>query len=267
MDWGLLGYYLGEIIDDEIPVLTGRCHQPSLIKLKHFGAAAASSGGVEMYHIPGVTAGSADGRGSVRRQSVSQATVRYGEAERRIAYENLNCATDRSVDFVMLGCPHNSIDQVWLIASLLDGRKISANTQLWVHTPRALREVADRNGYTRMITEAGGFVMSDTCPAISRHMPKGTRVVATELGEAGALSAGDHRRVGMVRLGQGLRRGRDHGPLERRSAMSADTTFRPRGEDRVARAQGGRRLRRRRGDRHPRYHLRDGAASTSAKAP
>jgi predicted aconitase len=80
----------------------------------------------------------------------------------------------------MLGCPHNSIDQVWLIASLLDGRKISANTQLWVHTPRALREVADRNGYTKMIMDAGGFVMSDTCPAISRHMPKGTKVVATD---------------------------------------------------------------------------------------
>ena len=55
MDWGLLGYYLGEVIDDEIPVLTGRYRQPSLIKLKHFGAAAASSGGVEMSHIPDIT--------------------------------------------------------------------------------------------------------------------------------------------------------------------------------------------------------------------
>ena len=44
-------------------------------------------------------------------------TLQYGAAERRIAYENLNCATDRNVDFVMLGCPHNSIDQVSLIAS------------------------------------------------------------------------------------------------------------------------------------------------------
>ena len=49
----------------------------------------------------------------------------------------------------MLGCPHNSIDQVWLIASLLEGRKISQNTQLWVHHAARLREVADRNGYTR----------------------------------------------------------------------------------------------------------------------
>ena len=80
----------------------------------------------------------------------------------------------------MLGCPHNAIEQVWLIASLLDGRKISPNTQLWVHTPRALREVADRNGYVKMITDAGGVVMSDTCPAISRYAPKGTRVIATD---------------------------------------------------------------------------------------
>jgi hypothetical protein len=80
----------------------------------------------------------------------------------------------------MLGCPHNSIEQVWLIASLLEGRKINAGTALWVHTPRALRDTAERNGYVRMIEEAGGVVMSDTCPAISRHMPKGVRTVATD---------------------------------------------------------------------------------------
>jgi hypothetical protein len=179
MDWGLLGYYLGEIVDDGIPVLTGRCHQPNLTKLKHFGAAAASSGGVEMYHIPEVTP---------EARSIEEAfcgnrikhTLQYGATERQIAYENLNCATDRNVDFIMLGCPHNSIDQVWLIASLLEGRKISQNAQLWVHMPRALREVADRNGHTGIITDAGGVVMSDTCPAISRHMPRGTKVVATD---------------------------------------------------------------------------------------
>jgi hypothetical protein len=52
MDWGLLGYWLGEIVQDEIPVLTGALIRPMLIKLKHFGAAASSSGGVEMYHLP-----------------------------------------------------------------------------------------------------------------------------------------------------------------------------------------------------------------------
>lgn len=179
MDWGLLGCWLGELVQDEIPVLTGALVNPTLIKLKHFGAAASSSGGVEMYHLPGTTPEAASVEDAFRGRQIAD-TLRYGAAERRRAYENLNCARERKIDFVMLGCPHNSIDQVWLIASLLEGRRISPNTALWVHTPRALRDTAARNGYVRMIEDAGGVVMSDTCPAISRHMPKGVRTVATD---------------------------------------------------------------------------------------
>ena len=80
----------------------------------------------------------------------------------------------------MLGCPHNSIEQVWTIASMLDGKRLSPNVRLWVFTPKALREIADRNGYTDIIRRAGGQVLSDTCPAISRLMPAGTKVVATD---------------------------------------------------------------------------------------
>jgi len=178
-DWGLLGYWIGEIVQEDVPVLTGNMRQPSLIKLKHFGAAAASSGGVEMYHIPGITPEANTVDDAFGGSKIVE-TLRFGAAERKLAYANLNCATDRDVDFVMLGCPHNSIDQVALIALLLEGKTLSANTQLWVHTPRALREVAERNGYVKMITDAGGVVMSDTCPAISRYAPKGTRVIATD---------------------------------------------------------------------------------------
>jgi predicted aconitase len=179
MDWGLFGYWLGEIVQDEIPVLTGALVNPTLIKLKHFGAAASSSGCVEMYHLPGTTPEAASVEQVFGGRAIAD-TLRYGDAERRRAYENLNCARERKVDFVMLGCPHNSIDQVWLIASLLEGRRINPDTALWVHTPRALRDTAERNGYVRMIEDAGGVVMSDTCPAISRHMPKGVRTVATD---------------------------------------------------------------------------------------
>jgi predicted aconitase len=179
MDWGLLGYHVGEVVQDDIPVLDGITRPPSLIKLKHFGAAAASSGGVEMYHIPGATAEARTLEEAFGGRS-PVATLRFGAAERQRAYESLNCARERAVDFVMLGCPHNAIEQVELIAALLEGRRISANTALWVHTPRALREVADRNGYVSTIVAAGGMVMSDTCPAISRHLPKGVRVVATD---------------------------------------------------------------------------------------
>ena len=47
-------------------------------------------------------------------------------------------------------------------------------------TPRALRTMADRNGYTRTITKAGGKVLTDSCPAMSRAAPPGTKVFATD---------------------------------------------------------------------------------------
>jgi len=180
MDWGLLGYYVGEIIQDEIPVLRGQLSQADLAKLKHFGAAAASSGGVEMYHIPGVTPEAPTIESAFGNREPVQ-TLRYGRQERRTAYENLNAsAKDRNVDFIMLGCPHDSIEQVWQAARLLQGKRLHTGTELWIHTPRALRELADRSGYTRIVEEAGGHILSDSCPAISRLMPKGTSVVATD---------------------------------------------------------------------------------------
>jgi predicted aconitase len=180
MDWGLLGYWTGEIVQEAIPVLEGRVFNPTLVKLKHFGAAAASSGGVEMYHIPGTTP-EAPTRDAAFGTNKPRAQLRFAAAERRLAYENLNIsAKSHDVDFVMLGCPHNSIEQMWAIAQLIEGKKVSANTELWVHTPSAIRDVATRSGFTKIITDAGGHVMSDTCPAISRAMPKQTRVVATD---------------------------------------------------------------------------------------
>ncbi|WP_127105250.1 aconitase X [Pararhodobacter zhoushanensis] len=178
-DWGVLGYFIGGEVEENIPVLNGISHQPNLVKLKHFGAAAASSGGVEMYHIPGVTP---------EARSVAEAfgpkravrTIRYGARERLATYERLQNATDRKVDFIMLGCPHASIEQMALIAHMLEGKRIHADVALWVHTPRAIRQIAERSGYCEIIEAAGGVVMSDTCPAISRRMPPGVRVIATD---------------------------------------------------------------------------------------
>jgi predicted aconitase len=181
MDWGLLGYWIGEQVQDAIPVVEGRLlGRPSMIHLKHFGAAAASSGGVEMYHIPGITPEAPDSASAFRGRPPRQA-LRYGAAERRWAWETLNgTARDRAVDFVMLGCPHNAIEQILRVVRALEGRRVAASSALWVFAPRAIAEVAEQSGYGAAIRAAGGQLLSDTCPAISRVMPKGTRVVATD---------------------------------------------------------------------------------------
>jgi len=179
-DWGLLGYWIGEAVQESVPVLNGVRHVPNLARLKHFGAAASSSGGVEMYHIAGVTpeAGTLE---EAFGGKAPHAALKYGAAERRLAYERVNTtARDRAVDYVMLGCPHYSIEQIWEACRLLEGRRIHANCSLWIFTPRAIKQLADQNGYTKIIEDAGGVLMTDTCSSVGRVVPKGAKVAAVD---------------------------------------------------------------------------------------
>jgi predicted aconitase len=179
MHWGLMGYHIGEVVQEESPIVNGLTAQPSLRKLKHFGAAAATSGGVEMYHLVGKTPEAPTLEAALGNKQPIE-TYRFGRKEMQSAYENLNCATDPNVDFVMLGCPHASIEQVRLVASLIDGKSVSENSNLWIFTPKALKAHADRMGYTKIIERAGGYLMSDSCPALSRVYPEGVKVAATD---------------------------------------------------------------------------------------
>ncbi|WP_314173201.1 aconitase X catalytic domain-containing protein [Streptomyces winkii] len=181
LDWGMLGYFAGGLVEDERPVVTGELGQPDLLDLKHFGAAAASSGGVEIYHLPGITPEAPTTQAAFGTAAPVPEAVPYGPRERRAVYEDLNSQGDRTeVDFVLLGCPHASLDQVRETARLLEGRTLHSGTQLWLMVPRALRATADRNGWTAAIERAGGRVLTDSCPAMSRSAPPGTRVFATD---------------------------------------------------------------------------------------
>ena len=183
-DWGLLGYWMGDWVQDRVAVVSGVSQRgmgvPNLPRLKHFGAAASSSGGVELFHLVGVTP---------EANTLEQATGgrklkevrRFGERERRETFERINStAHDKKVDYVMLGCPHYTIEQIWEASVLLEGRKVHANSALWIFTPRAIKALADRNGYTKIIEDAGGVLMTDSCSAMSRATPPGTKVVALD---------------------------------------------------------------------------------------
>lgn len=180
LDWGMLGYFAGDLVQEDRPVVVGQLDRPDLVDLKHFGAAAATSGGVELYHLPGVTPEAPTVEAAFGGGPVPGA-VGYGPRERRAVYDDLNSQGDtEDVDFVLLGCPHASTEQIWRAAKALEGRRLAPGVQLWIMAPRALKDVADRSGYTDTIERAGAHVLSDSCPAMSRVAPPGTRVFATD---------------------------------------------------------------------------------------
>ena len=179
MDWGLMGYYIGEIVQEQVPVLAGITTHADLARFKHMGASAASSGGVEMYHVVGITP-EAPTLEVAFGDREPQDTLIYGSDQRRRAYENLTSAKDPKVDFVMLGCPHYSLEQIQAAARLLDGKKIHPYVSLWIFTAQAIKTVAERMGYADIIHGAGAVLMTDTCPAIGGVKPEGARVAALD---------------------------------------------------------------------------------------
>jgi predicted aconitase len=180
MDWGMLGYFVGDVVQERIPVLQGDFQRPDIVRLKHFGAAASSSGGVEMYHIVGVTPEAETLEMAFGpRQPVE--TFAYSTAERRRIYDQLNAnASDPNVDYVMLGCPHAALEQLQEAARLLDGKKVSANCQLWIFTSRAVKSQASETGIIRTLSDAGAVLLTDTCSAFAQALPPGTKVAALD---------------------------------------------------------------------------------------
>ena len=69
----------------------------------------------------------------------------------------------------MLGCPHYTLEELRNAAGLLEGKRIHENTNLWIFTPRALKSIADQEGISGIIKDAGATLMTDTCPCISRR--------------------------------------------------------------------------------------------------
>lgn len=179
-DWGMLGYFVGGAVEETIPVIEGRLADASLIRHKHFGAAAASSGGVEMYHMVGITPEAPTREAAFGGETRGERFV-YDAAARASVYETLNSVGQSTdVDYVMLGCPHYSIEQIAEAARLLEGRRVHENSALWIFTSRAVKATAEANGYVETLRKAGALLMTDTCSAISQAVPKGTKVAALD---------------------------------------------------------------------------------------
>jgi predicted aconitase len=175
-DYGALGSYVGRIIGTRVPVFEG-IQGPSIEDLVYLGAALASSGSVAMFHAVGVTpeAPTVESAFGGRKYEVVEITA--GEIEQ--GRQKLTSAKDRKVDYVAIGCPHCSLNQLKELATLLKGRRVSKETTLWVHTNVPMKHLAMQLGYVQGIEEAGGVVTQDLCTILGNPEALGFKTLAT----------------------------------------------------------------------------------------
>jgi len=72
---------------------------------------------------------------------------------------------NENVDFVSLGCPHLSLNEIQRVTELLNGQRVRKT--FWITTSRPVKRIADQMGYTAIIEEAGAVFAVDTCCVVA----------------------------------------------------------------------------------------------------
>jgi len=153
-DFSALGWVLGKRFGAKIPFITG-IKSATVDELKSLCAALPTYGGPSIFHIKGITPNKV-------KKPKEKATIT--EEDIKEAYQALN-EPEEDVDFVAIGCPHASINELKRIAELLKGKHVK--TEFWIATARQTKELADRAGYSKIIEEAGAKIACDTCMAVA----------------------------------------------------------------------------------------------------
>jgi cis-L-3-hydroxyproline dehydratase len=167
----VLGNLIGKWTLDQIPVIGGLLVHPDEDQLKAFGAATASSGGVALFHMVGITPEApsleAAFQGNVPRQMTGINMEDLRQSRRELTHTDSN-----RLDMVVLGSPHFSLAEYARLAPMLKGKKRHPDVRFLVTSSRAMTQLADKAGFLEPLKEFGAQVTVDTCILTSPMLPE-----------------------------------------------------------------------------------------------
>jgi predicted aconitase len=176
-DFGVLGKVIGERVETlggkPIPWIAG-VESASIEELKSFCASLATYGGLAMFHMPGVTPEAKSYPPPAERTVVT-------EDDLQAARRSLSDSGAEPADFVSLGCPHLTLQEVARIAEILGGKR--TKSEFWITTSRAVKLAADRLGYSETIEGSGAKFAVDTCCVVAPIRGR-FRILATDSAKA-----------------------------------------------------------------------------------
>jgi cis-L-3-hydroxyproline dehydratase len=190
-----LGYLIGQIAEEKIPVIDGlQDISISSDQFKAFGAAAASSGAVGLFHIIGQTP---------EAESLSQA-FQGMEPEKQVcisaddiqaARRGLSTTSERGMKLkaVVLGCPHFSYLEFQQLAQIIDEcpRPLHPDVRFLVLTNQTTYGLLERSDLLQKVQNFGAELFFDTCVFHSPLMDVEKGVVMTNSGKCAYYAPGE----------------------------------------------------------------------------
>lgn len=172
-DFGALGYHVGKKVKNGIPYFKG-IKEADTDQLKALGAAMAASGAVALYHVENMT--------PEAHLMETSGLERLQVSDKDLDETFSKLSTGKEPDIVIIGCPHASLKEIMTISKKLNGKKLKK--PLWVCTSRMVKEAANRMGLTKIIEDAGGKVVADTCMVVAPIENMGYKTTAVNSGKA-----------------------------------------------------------------------------------
>ncbi len=153
-EFGALGKVIGEKVKAK-PVLIIGIKEATIEELKSFSASIATYGGAAIFHIKGIT----PNKTPTPKEEMIVIREDIDKALKEMTMD------DCEVDFVSIGCPHASINEIAKVAELLKGKKVTK--EFWITTARPTKRIADTAGYSKIIEAAGAKFAADTCCVVA----------------------------------------------------------------------------------------------------
>lgn len=166
----VLGNLIGRMTLDKIPVIAGMSVTPDEDQLKAFGAATASSGGVALFHMVGITPEAPTLEAAFQGSKPMQ-TIEVDMHALRQSRRELTHTDNDELHLVVLGSPHFSLAEYKRLAALVAGKKKHPQVKFLVTSSRAMTQLAERAGFLASVREFGAQVTVDTCILTSPMLP------------------------------------------------------------------------------------------------
>jgi cis-L-3-hydroxyproline dehydratase len=166
----VLGNLIGRASLDRIPVIDGMRVQPDEDRLKAFGAAAASSGGIALFHMIGITPEAPTLERAFQGKAPVE-TIEITMEALRASRQELTHTDSHQLHLVVLGSPHFSLAEFQRLAPLLKGKRKHPDLKFLVTSSRAMTQLAQKAGFLEPLESFGAQITVDTCILTSPMLP------------------------------------------------------------------------------------------------
>ena len=186
----VLGYWLGARTGTKIPVIDGLRPDTTEDQLKALGAAAASSGGVALFHAAGVTP-EASNLATAFQGREPEAVVDISLDDLRNELSVLSTTPDGPINVVALGSPHFSLDEFARLLPLVEQYPPRPDVEFIVCTHRLVLVALQQRGWLERLRAVGVQVIVDTCVVVTPIVRSRGGVLMTNSGKFAHYSPGN----------------------------------------------------------------------------